>query len=269
MQGQIYGWPSNLAYRSREVEQKYRDFFSSKAHPSSILDTREQLASIPYNASVVLHYWSVEDERIYKCLWPDLADNSKVNFFFQNSSWQGDHAYIGIPGDLDLTDEEFMNRVSGSENWIIPSTTLSYDEVIEEISDRGFNDILESEPAEEIIVSAAMSEGLSNGLFTLTEKGKLYIQDAGNDWFGDADDVTFAAKVKPDPSQKVWSELDQKRQEIIIEMIETTLADVNAQNYKFAAYLGSLIALNPSISPEMRAKLESLPSALIKQALRV
>ena len=116
MQGQIYGWPSNLAYRSREVEQKYRDFFSSKAHPSSILDTREQLASIPYNASVVLHYWSVEDERIYKCLWPDLADNSKVNFFFQNSSWQGDHAYIGIPGDLDLTDEEFMNRVSGSEN---------------------------------------------------------------------------------------------------------------------------------------------------------
>ena len=269
MQGQIYGWPSNLAYRSREVEQKYRDFFSSKAHPSSILDTREQLASIPYNASVVLHYWSVEDERIYKCLWPDLADNSKVNFFFQNSSWQGDHAYIGIPGDLDLTDEEFMNRVSESENWIIPSTTLSYDEVIEEISDRGFNDILESEPAEEIIVSAAMSEGLSNGLFTLTEKGKLYIQDAGNDWFGDADDVTFAAKVKPDPSQKVWSELDQKRQEIIIEMIETTLADVNAQNYKFAAYLGSLIALNPSISPEMRAKLESLPSALIKQALRV
>ena len=269
MQGQIYGWPSNLAYRSREVEQKYRDFFSSKAHPSSILDTREQLASIPYNASVVLHYWSVEDERIYKCLWPDLADNSKVNFFFQNSSWQGDHAYIGIPGDLDLTDEEFMNRVSGSENWIIPSTTLSYDEVIEEISDRGFNDILESEPAEEIIVSAAMSEGLSNGLFTLTEKGKLYIQDAGNDWFGDADDVTFAAKVKPDPSQKVWSELDQKRQEIIIEMIETTLADVNAQNYKFAAYLGSLIALNPSISPEMRAKLESLPSALIKLALRV
>jgi hypothetical protein len=217
----------------------------------------------------VLQYWCVEDERIYKCLWPDLAENSKVNFFFQNSSWQGDRTYIGVPGDLDLTDEEFMNRVYGSHDWIIPNTTLSYDDVIEEISDRGFNDILESEPTEEIIVSAAIAEGLSNGLFSLTEKGKLYIEDAGNDWFGDADDVTFAAEVKPDPSQKVWSELDQKRQAVIIEIIEATLADVNAQNYKFAAYLGSLIALNPSISTEIRAKLENLPSALIKQALRV
>ena len=269
VQGQLYVWPSNLAYRSRRVEQKFRDLFSSKAHPSSVLDTRERLAPTPYNASVVLQYWCVEDERIYKCLWPDLAENSKVNFFFQNSSWQGDRTYIGVPGDLDLTDEEFMNRVYGSHDWIIPNTTLSYDDVIEEISDRGFNDILESEPTEEIIVSAAIAEGLSNGLFSLTEKGKSYIEDAGNDWFGDADDVTFAAKVKPDPSQKVWSELDQKRQEIIIEIIETTLADVNAQNYQFAAYLGSLIALNPSTSPEMRTKLESLPSALIKQALRV
>mgnify|MGYP007065523764 CR=1 FL=1 len=41
----------------------------------------------------------------------------------------------------------------------------------------------------------------------------------------------FAAKVKPDPSQNVWSELDQKRQEIIFEIIETTLADGNAQNH--------------------------------------
>lgn len=269
IQGQIYVWPSNLAYRSRKVEQKYRDLFSSKAHPSSILDTRENLASTPYDTNVVLQYWRFEDERIYKCLWPDLADNSKVNFFFQNSSWQGDRTYIGVPGDLDLTDEEFMNRVYGSRDWIIPSTTLSYDDVIEEISDRGFNDILESEPTEEIIVSAAIADGLSSGLFSLTEKGKLYIEDAGNDWFGDADDVTFAAEVKPDPSQKVWSELDQKRQAVIIEIIEATLADVNAQNYKFAAYLGSLIALNPSISTEIRAKLESLPSALIKQALRV
>ena len=269
VQGQLYVWPSNLAYRSRKVEQKFRDLFSSKAHPSSILDARERLAPIPYNASIVLQYWCVEDERIYKCLWPDLAGNSKVNFFFQNSSWNGDHAYIGIPGDLDLSDEEFMNRVAGSQNWIIPSTTLSYDDVIKEIYDRGFNDFLESEPPEEIIISAAIVEGLSNSLFSLTEKGKLYIEEAGNDWFGDADDVTFAAEVKPDPSQKVWSELDQKRQEIIIEVIETTLADVNAQNYKFAAYLGSLIALNPSTSSEMRAKLESLPSVLIKQALRV
>jgi hypothetical protein len=217
----------------------------------------------------VLQYWRFEDERIYKCLWPDLAENSKVNFFFQNSSWQGDRTYIGVPGDLDLTDEEFMNRVYGSRDWIIPSPTLSYDDVIEEISDRGFNDILESEPTEEIITSAAISEGLNTGLFSLTEKGKSYIEDAGNDWFGDADDVTFAAEVKPDPSQIVWSEIDQKRQEVIIGMVETALANVNAHNYKFAEYIGSLIALNPSISTEMRSKLEKLPSTLIKQALHV
>jgi hypothetical protein len=269
VQGQIYVWPSNLAYRSRKVEQKYRDLFSSKAHPSSILDTRENLASTPYDADVVLQYWRIEDERIYKCLWPDLTNNPKVNFFFRNSSWQGDRVYVGISGDLDLTDGDFNNRVSGSQNWIIPSTTLSFDDVIEEISNRGFNEILESEPTEEIITSAAISEGLSTGLFSLTEKGKSYIEDAGNDWFGDADDVTFAAEVKPDPSQIVWSEIDQKRQEVIIEMVETALADVNAQNYKFAAYIGSLIALNPSISTEIRAKLESLPSTLIKQALHV
>ena len=267
--GHIYSWPSNLAYRSPKVEQKYRDIFSSIAHPSSILDRNENLATTPYDASVVLEYWSIEDERIYKCLWPELTNNSKVNFFFQNSSWKGDRTYIGIAGDLDLSDEEFMNAVPGSPNWIIPSETLSHEEIIEEICDRGFNEILESEPTEEIIISAAIAECNSKGLFTLTEKGKLYIKDAGNDWFGDADDVTYSAKVKPDPSQKVWSELGRQRQEVIIELIKSTLADRNAEHYKFAEYLGSLIALNPMNSPEILAKLKNLPSSLIKQALLV
>jgi hypothetical protein len=190
-----------------------------------------------------------------------------VNFFYSASSWQGDHAYVGIAGDLDLSDDDFKNKVHGTEQWITSSNSLSFEEVIEEISGRGFLDILESEPTEEIIVSAAVAERANDGLFTITEKGKQYIEDAGNDWFDD--DITYFAEVKPDPAQKVWSALDANRQQRVINVIKSTLQDKGAEHFKFAEYLGALLALNPALTKEMREQLESTPSEIIKKALHV
>jgi len=226
------------------------------------------VAEMEYSPKTVLQYWIADsNKRIYKCLWPDLADNPKVNFFYSASSWEGDHAYVGIAGDLDLTDDDFKNKVHGTEKWITSSNTLSFEEVIEEISGRGFQDILESEPTEEIIVSAAIAERANDGLFTITKKGEQYIEDAGNDWFDD--DVTYFAEVKPDPSQKAWSALDANRQQTILNVIKSALEDKGEEHYKFAEYLGALLALNPSLSEEMREQLESAPSEIIKKALNV
>jgi hypothetical protein len=264
----IFSWPSNHVYEARDIQQKYRDLFSSMAHPESILDIRENLAEMAYSSKTVLQYWITDrNKRIYKCLWPDLADNPQVNFFYSASSWEGDHAYIGIAGDLDLSDDDFKNKVHGTENWITSSNTLSFEEVTEEILGRGFLDILESEPTEEIIISAALSERANDGLFAITQKGKQYIHDAGNDWFDD--DMTFFAEAKPDPSQKVWSKLDTNRQQAILNIIQTALHDRDEEHYKFAEYLGALLALNPSLSKEMRVQLESTPSELLKKALHV
>jgi hypothetical protein len=264
----IYAWPSNYVYDARKVQQKYRDLFSSLAHPESILDIRENVAEIEYSPKTVLQYWIADsNKRIYKCLWPDLADNPKVNFFYSASSWEGDHAYVGIAGDLDLTDDDFKNKVHGTEKWITSSNSLSFEDVVEEISGRGFLDILESEPTEEIIVSAAIAEKANDGLFTITQKGEQYIKDAGNDWFDD--DVTYFAEVKPDPSQKVWSALDANRQQAILNVIKSALEDKGEEHYKFAEYLGALLALNPSLSEEIREQLESTPSEIIKKALYV
>jgi hypothetical protein len=264
----ISSWPSNHVYVARKVQQKYRDLFSSMAHPESILDIRENLAEIKYSSKTVLQYWVTDrNNRIYKCLWPDLADNPQVNFFYSASSWEGDHAYVGIVGDLDLTDDDFKNKVHGTENWITSSNTLSFEEVTEEISRRGFQDILESEPTEEIIISAALTERANDGLFTITQKGEQYILDAGNDWFDD--DMTYFAEANPDPSQKVWSKLDTNRQQTILNVIQSALQDKDEEHYKFAEYLGALLALNPSLSKEMRERLESSPSEIIKKALHV
>jgi hypothetical protein len=264
----IYSWPSNHVYDARKVQQKYRDLFSRMAHPESILDVRENVAEMEYSPKTVLQYWITDsNKRIYKCLWPDLADNPKVNFFYSASSWQGDHAYVGIAGDLDLSDDDFKNKVHGTEKWITSSNSLSFEEVIEEISGRGFLDILESEPTEEIIVSAAVAERANDGLFTITEKGKQYIEDAGNDWFDD--DITYFAEVKPDLSQKVWSALDANRQQRVINVIKSALQDKGAEHFKFAEYLGALLALNPALTKEMREQLESTPSEIIKKALHV
>jgi hypothetical protein len=264
----IYSWPSNYVYDARGSKQKYRDLFSSLAHPESILDLRENMAEIEYSSKTVLQYWITDsNKRVYKCLWPDLADNPKVNFFYSASSWEGDHAYVGIAGDLDLSDGDFKNKVHGTERWITSSNTLSYEEVIEEISGRGFLDIIESEPTEEIVVSAAISERANDGLFTITQKGKQYIEDAGNDWFDD--DITYFAEVKPDPSQKVWSALDANRHQTILNVIKSALQDKDDEHYSFAEYLGALLALNPSLSKEMRKQLESTPSEIIKKALHV
>lgn len=264
----ISSWPSNHVYRARDVQQKYRDLFSSMAHPESILDIREKTAEIKYSSKTVLQYWiSDRNKRIYKCLWPDLADNPQVNFFYSASSWEGDHAYVGIVGDLDLSDDDFMNKVHGTENWITSSNTLSFEEVTEEISQRGFLDILESEPTEEIIISAALTERANDGLFSITEKGMQYIHDAGNDWF--EDDITYLAETKPDPSQKVWSKLDSTRQQAILDVIQSALQDRDEEHFKFAEYLGALLALNPSLSKEMREQLEKMPSEIIKKALHV
>jgi hypothetical protein len=264
----IYSWPSNHVYDARNIQQKYRDLFSSMAHPESILDIRENLAKIKYSSKTVLQYWITDsNKRIYKCLWPDLADNPQVNFFYSASSWEGDHAYVGIAGDLDLSDDDFKNKVHGTENWITSSNTLSFEEVTEEISGRGFLDILESEPTEEIIISAALTERANDGFFSITEKGKQYIQDAGNDWFDD--DMTYFAEAKPDPSQKVWSKLDANRQQTILNVIQSALQDREEEHYKFAEYLGALLALNPSLSKEMRVQLENTPSEFLKKALHV
>ena len=261
----IYAWPSNYVYDARAIKQKYRDLFSSLAHPESILDIRENVAEMEYSPKTVLQYWITDsNKRIYKCFWPDLADNPKVNFFYSASSWQGDHAYVGIAGDLDLSDDDFKNKVHGTEKWITSSNSLSFEEVIEEISGRGFQDILESEPTEEIIVSAAIAERANDGLFSITQKGKQYIEDAGNDWFDD--DVTYFAEVKPDPSQKAWSALDANRQQTILNVIKSALEDKGEEHYKFAEYLGALLALNPSLSEEIREQLESTPSEIIKKA---
>lgn len=264
----MYWWPSNHAYRNRNVANKYRRLFSSSAHPESVLDVREELSINPYDAKVVLQHWALEENhRIYKCLWPDLAENPNVNFFYNASSWDGDYAYVGIVGKLDLSDDSMKNKVHGTQEWIVSSNSLSFEEIKQEIYDRGFNDILESEPTEEIIVSAAICEMDGNGLFTITEKGKKYILEAGNEWF--EDDVTYTAEAKSDPAQKVWSVLDANRQQVIADLIISSLKDVADENYKFAEYLGALIALNPTTSEEIRKQLNESPSALIKQALNV
>ena len=264
----MYWWPSTHAYTNRSIDVKVREIFSGKGHPESILDTRENVTSVPYDAKVALQYWAIEEKkRIYKCLWPDLAENPKVNFFFSASSWNGDYAYVGVAGGLDLSDDLFQNKVRGTENWIISSNRLTYEDVVEEIADRGFVDILESEPTEEIIISAAISEMSNDGLFAITEKGQKYILDAGNDWF--EDDMTYSAEVKPDPAQKVWSQLDEKRQQVIADVITSTLQDRSDKNFEFAEYLGALIVLNPRTPDGIRKQLEGSKSELIKQAFNV
>ena len=104
-------------------------------------------------------------------------------------------------------------------------------------------------------------------MFSITEKGKQYIHDAGNDWF--EDDITYLAEAKPDPSQEVWSKLDTTRQQAVLEVIQSALEDRDEELFKFAEYLGALLALNPSLSKEMREQLEKMPSEIIKKALYV
>ncbi len=266
--GHLYWWPSNYAYEARSKYQSLREFFSEAGHPESILDTRESLSSSEYSPKTALQYWLSDNKsRIYKCLWPDLTKNPKVNFFYKLSSWDGAYAYVGVAGDLDLNDDDFKNKVHEIEKWIISSNTLSFEDVVGEISDRGFVDLLESDPHEEIIVAAAIVENTSGGLFTITEKGKKYIQEAGNDWF--EDEVTYLADVTSDPSQKIWSELGSDRQRVILSVIRGNLIEKENENFNFAEYLGALIALNPSNTSEVLDELRSLPSELIKKALNV
>lgn len=266
--GHLYWWPSNYAYEARSKYGSLREFFSAAGHPESILDARESLSSTEYNSKTVLQYWLSDNQSsIYKCLWPDLAKNPKVNFFYNLSSWEGAYAYVGIVGDLDLTDDNFKNKVREIQNWIISTNNLSFDDVVEEISNRGFVDLLESEPTDEIIIAAAISENATGGLFTITDKGKKYIQDAGNEWF--EDDVTYLAHVNADPSQQIWSELGSERQLAILRVIRGNLLEKENENFKFAEYLGALIALNPTNTPEVLKELKALPSKLIKQAFNV
>ena len=261
-------WPSTQVYKLRKIDQGFRDSFSSLAHPESLLDIRETLSNAPYDAAIVLNYWIHDDSsRIYKCLWPELANNPKTHIFYSASNNEGDHSYVGVEGSLDLSDEKFRNRVGGSPTWIESSDTLSYDEVIDEIANRGFNDFLESEPTDEIIISAAIRENLSQELYSITESGEKYIEEAGNDWF--QDDVTYLAQVKPDPSQKVWSKLDEARQQVIFSVIKSALLEADEDCSWFAQYLGALLAMNPNISIELRKELADLPSELIRQALNV
>jgi hypothetical protein len=264
----MYRWPSTQVYKFRKIDQGFRDLFSSLAHPESLLDIREKLSNARYDATIVLNYWiSDESSRIYKCLWPELANNPKTHIFYSASTYEGDHSYVGVEGSLDLSDDKFRNKVGGSPSWIKSSNTLSYDEVIHEIANRGFNDFLESEPTDEIIISSAIRENLSQELYSITESGEKYIQEAGNDWF--QDDVTYLADVKPDPSQKVWSELDETRQQVIISVIKSALLEDDEDCSSFAQYLGALLAMNPNIGIELRKELAELPSELIRQALNV
>jgi hypothetical protein len=261
-------WPSTQVYKFRKIDQGFRDLFSSLAHPESLLDIREKLSNARYDATIVLSYWiSDESSRIYKCLWPELANNPKTHIFYSASTYEGDHSYVGVEGGLDLSDEKFRNKIGGSPSWIKSSNTLSYDEVNHEIANRGFNDFLESEPTDEIIISAAIRENLSQELYSITESGEKYIQEAGNDWF--QDDVTYLADVKPDPSQKVWSELDETRQQVIFSVIKSAVLEDDEDCSSFAQYLGALLAMNPNISVELRKELAELPSELIRQALNV
>ena len=263
----IQWWPSTQAYQIREICQDIRELFSRLGHPESILDIRENLSQNMYSAEVALEYWANESaKRIYKCLWPDLANNSKVNIFY-HSSWDGDYIYVGIAGSLDLSDEDFKNKLPGEQSWITTDRTLSFEEVMDEIADKGFNDVLEGAAPEEMVVSAAIGEKSGEGLFSITEKGMAYIRDAGNEWF--EDNVTYFAQVHHDPSQKVWSELGISRQQAILEVIEFGLSQSDNPNQKFAEYLGALIALNPMLTNEMRERLSQFPSSLIKQALDV
>ena len=108
---------------------------------------------------------------------------------------------------------------------------------------------------------------MSQELYSITESGEKYIEEAGNDWF--QDDVTYLAQVKPDPSQKVWSKLDEARQQVIFSVIKSALLEADEDCSWFAQYLGALLAMNPNISIELRKELADLPSELIRQALNV
>jgi cation transport regulator ChaB len=81
--------------------------------------------------------------------------------------------------------------------------------------------------------------------------------------------MTYFAEANPDPSQKVWSKLDANRQQTILDVIQSALQDRDEEGHKFAEYLGALLALNPSLSKEMREQLASSPSEIIKKALHV
>jgi hypothetical protein len=267
-QRMMYWWPSNQAFRDRSIDQRFRTTFCRIAHPEGILDVREELASSTYHPEVTLLFWEHDDKkRIYKCLWPELTKNPKVNFFYSARSWEGDFSYIGIAGNLDLSDESFKNEVSSDENWVVPNRTLTYEDVIQEITDRGFIEILESEPTEEIIISAALVEMSDSGLFSLSEKGKKYIEDAGNEWLDDG--VTYSAAVISDPIQKVWGELDSTRQKTVVQIILSHLKIKDSPNYKFAEYLGALIILNPNTSDSIRAELAKSSSSILEQAVNV
>ena len=262
-------WPSTQAYKLRKISEKIRDYFSRVGHPESLLDVREDLAESSYSSSTVLEYWASESSnRIYKCLWPDLVNNPKVHTFYVSNSWQGDHSYVGVEGSsLDLSDDEFKNKLHGEQGWIASTNSLSYQEVMDEIQEKGFNVVLEDEAPEEMLLAAAIGERSKEDLFSITEKGMKFIHDEGNDWF--EDEITYLAQVNPDNSQKVWSQLDPKRQQAIVDVIKTALLETTGEYRKFAEYLGALLALNPALSSEVREQLENLPSELIKQAFNV
>jgi hypothetical protein len=138
---------------------------------------------------------------------------------------------------------------------------------MDEIQEKGFNVVLEDEAPEEMLLAAAIGERSKEDLFSITEKGMKFIHDEGNDWF--EDEITYLAHVNPDNSQKVWSQLDPKRQQAIVDVIKTALLETTGEYRKFAEYLGALLALNPALSSEVREQLENLPSELIKQAFNV
>ena len=262
----IYDWPSNCAYNYKKVNSKFREIFSAIGHPESILKSSETITINTYNSEIVLQYWaSGVSERIYECLWPELSNNSRVNFFCSHSSYDGDRTYIGIDG-LDLSDDAFENQLSdGDRQWIKGEAILDFQDVKEEFAARSFNEFHSDERSDDVLISCAILEKLDDELYTLNTIGEKYILDSGNEEF--QDNLTYRVSVIPNPSQDVWGVLDSKRQSIIMSVIEVALQSTDTKFLKFATYLGVLIALNPATTKEFRDRLRNLNDDLIKQAL--
>jgi hypothetical protein len=262
----IYFWPSNCAYKYKKVNSKFREIFSALGHPESILKSSEIVTTNTYNAEIVLQYWaSGISERIYECLWPELSNNSRVNFFCQHSNYYGNHTYVGVDG-LDLSDDAFNNRLGyGNRQWI-KEAILDFQDLKEEFATRTFYEFAEEENwPDEVLISYTILEKLDEELYTLNTIGEKYILDSGNESF--QEEATYRVSVIPNPSQDVWGVLDSKRQSIIISIIEVALQSTDTKILKFATYLGVLIALNPATTKEFRDRLQNINNVLIKQAL--
>jgi hypothetical protein len=261
----IHFWPSNCAYKYKKVNSKFREIFSALGHPESILKSSEIVTTNTYNAEIVLQYWaSGISERIYECLWPELSNNSRVNFFCQHSNYDGNHTYVGVDG-LDLSDDAFNNRLGyGNRQWI-KEAILDFQDLKEEFATRTFYEFAEENWPDEVLISYTILEKLDEELYTLNTLGEKYILDSGNESF--QEEATYRVSVIPNPSQDVWGVLDSKRQSIIMSIIEVALQSTNTKILKFATYLGVLIALNPATTKEFHDRLRNINNVLIKQAL--